>query len=76
MDYPANDKCFFPQTNTTEKPSMVLQLMGGHVEAMESSGVGVDDGVSRSRKLTPAVSGGSHSSLSFVRQSARCRLSV
>ena len=28
---------------------MVLQLMGGHVEAMESSVVGIDDGVSRDR---------------------------
>ncbi|XP_037070966.1 actin-like isoform X2 [Pollicipes pollicipes] len=38
---------YYYQTNTTEKPSMVLQLMGGHVEAMDSSVVGVDDGKGR-----------------------------
>ncbi|XP_043226846.1 uncharacterized protein LOC122383995 isoform X4 [Amphibalanus amphitrite] len=38
---------YYYQTNTTEKPSMVLQLMGGHVEAMESSVVGIDDGKGR-----------------------------
>lgn len=36
----------FLQNNRSDKPSMSLQLMGGHIESLESKMIGVDDQVS------------------------------
>ncbi|XP_037087535.1 cytohesin-2-like [Pollicipes pollicipes] len=36
---------YYYQNNTTDQPSLVLQLMGGHVEVMDCSIIGVDSRV-------------------------------